>query len=338
MSHTFSAPAPLELASLPVELLFKVLLSLRADGLARASRVCRAWQGLVVTAARERLLALRGPAAAGTTPHGPSLLCSLSAAEDLTRRIGRRADGNGKQPWRGQTWRDEWVKIRREELVLQGNELEDIVVETTETTLPRFRQEVEWLVQSGWEGCDAKAYTLLVYMGRGALGAALRVGSRRYAASTHALTGLLLSRAGQGELPPTCFCNLSGRWGLSEEDPAWGALSAAGAAPGASFIATTVSGGLVANDHTFADGRGLRIPIFCAHGVEYQLQDAAVVAFVSRPPSREGWHALVQTTPTGFSLPPLARVTLVSVLEAGEWAANGHRVCQRCYTVSVSYA
>ena len=170
--------------------------------------------------------------------------------------------------------------------------------------------------------------------------------STRFSASTYALTdGLLWQRVAlPDQVAPTCYCNLTGLWGLMEEDPIWENLRSPDNhvpqfVPGFQLgTASAVSGGILADNQSLPDGRGLRIPIFGQDGVVYTLQDSAIVAFESAPPSHEGWHSLVQTTPTGYSLPPLSTLTLVALHEAGSWTANGHVVQQRCYVVRCTYA
>ena len=54
---------------------------------------------------------------------------------------------------------------------------------------------------------------------------------------------------------------------------------------------------------------------------------------LSASPNQSG-----QTSPTGFALPPLARVTLVDVRAPGEWASpDGKAVSRTCFVCRVCY-
>lgn len=67
---------------------------------------------------------------------------------------------------------------------------------------------------------------------------------------------------------------------------------------------------------------------------------APLVCFLSDfVSSGDTLRTLVQTSPIGYALPPLARVTLVGVLAAGEWRApDGQQMWRQCFCVRVSAA
>ena len=50
-----------------------------------------------------------------------------------------------------------------------------------------------------------------------------------------------------------------------------------------------------------------------------------------------GLHSLVNVSGGTFALPPLAKVTLESVQEAGAWEVRGLRVQRRLFIVRVSF-
>ena len=54
------------------------------------------------------------------------------------------------------------------------------------------------------------------------------------------------------------------------------------------------------------------------------------------PAQLELLRSLIQTSPTGYVLPPLATVTLLEVHAVGEWCFKGVPIWRRCYSVRVS--
>ena len=79
------------------------------------------------------------------------------------------------------------------------------------------------------------------------------------------------------------------------------------------------------------------MPLQRLGSVACELTDGPVVCFES---SNDGCllRSLIQTSPTGFALPPLARVTLVDVRAPGEWASpDGKAVSRTCFVCRVCY-
>ena len=70
------------------------------------------------------------------------------------------------------------------------------------------------------------------------------------------------------------------------------------------------------------------MPLQRLGSVACELTDGPVVCFES---SNDGCllRSLIQTSPTGFALPPLARVTLVDVRAPGEWASPDGKAMSR---------
>ena len=80
------------------------------------------------------------------------------------------------------------------------------------------------------------------------------------------------------------------------------------------------------------------MPLQRLGSVACELTDGPVVCFESVADGAL-LRSLIQTSPTGFTLPPLARVTLVGVRQPGEWLApDGKAVGRICFVVRVCYA
>ena len=238
-----------------------------------------------------------------------------------------------------------------------------------------FKTSIQWAVDHiGWSRELAEAYVLLFNNSRGACGAGIRgttfpygpdgpnewtISRDIFAASAHLMCHALRTAAVRGwaheptVCPPPAYANLQGDWSLVSCDPAWERLLLGrrgdGSDPpveaGLTFVTSAVTGADVASAHTFPNGRGIHVPITYDDGADghtcFELQDGPIVEFISRPASSEGFHALVQTANVranvAYDFPPFATVTLEAVLEPGKWRANGKRVQQRCFRVSVTY-
>jgi len=233
-----------------------------------------------------------------------------------------------------------------------------------------FATSIQWAVDNiGFSRELATAYTLLFNHTRGAVGAVMRgktpipwkivFPGKDDIASAHLMSRALRTAAvrawanAPSSCPPPAYANLEGEWSLVSCDPAWRVLLLGGhghghghgrgrrVGVGHSFVTSAVTGADVANGDTFPDGSGIHVPITYDDGADgftrFELQDGPVVEFVSRPPDRRGFHALVRTAEVAYDLPPFATVTLEAVLEPGRWRANGKRVQQRCFRVSVTY-
>ena len=204
-----------------------------------------------------------------------------------------------------------------------------------------YARSIAWKELSGWPPDTAVSTTLLAGCGSGALARAMRERSRRFAASTHALTRGLTSRAWANAAsarapPPDAFACLGGEFGLATDDPAWLALCRE-APVGTRFTTGAVALTMAANGNSFPDDRGFRCPVNERGVVRYELRDSDVVRLRSRPADGSGCRALVATDEEVFRLPLLARVTLESVEPPGAWRANGVAVQRWLFTVVVDY-
>ena len=170
------------------------------------------------------------------------------------------------------------------------------------------------------------------------LAAAVRDRSDRYAASTHLVCEVLAERAKQmTEAAPLLYVNLTGKFGLATDDPAWKALTQPGASAGLGFVTNGVFLALTATSGCFPDDKGYYAYVNIAGKYRWDLQDSDVVCFRSAAADADGYHSLVRTGWTGYEMPPLATVTLEKVEEPGEWEVCGHKVQRRLFTVSVTY-
>lgn len=306
-----------------------------------ASRTSRAWRELAPCVVADFLVA-RG---IELPDCHPSPLRAVHTYERLELAIGKvPAQRTWRTEWNGLCWlqalKDE-PEATRDAAQMWGNLLGVPTMVTIEETLPNYATEIGWLLARGWSREAAECHTLLFNVCRGAIGEALRLGDRRCVASVYAQLRALGARTAELEtVAPTVYCNLNQTWGLVETDEAWQTLLRSDVPIGHRFVTYAVAGGETAGPLTFPDGRGVRVPIHYPDptGTIYELQQSPIVAFVSRPSNAVALRSLVQSTPTGFDLPPLATVELVHVAAPGEWRANGRRIRQRCFTVHVEYA
>ena len=140
---------------------------------------------------------------------------------------------------------------------------------------------------------------------------------------------------------PDVYKDLGGTYGLVVVDPAWGMLDTSEPpAIGTSFVTTAM---LEASASPLCvSAEGFCTPVNNQGRIEYHPQETAVVRFCSAAADRAGAHSLVPTALTEeemeYDLPPLSRITLQRVDEAGSWQAYGVTVNQRLLTVSVAFA
>ena len=71
--------------------------------------------------------------------------------------------------------------------------------------------------------------------------------------------------------------------------------------------------------------------------MEYVLQEADVVCFRSEPEDGYGYHSLLHTGGSGYTMPPLASVVIERVQRPGEWVVNGHVIQRTLYTARFTY-
>ena len=134
-------------------------------------------------------------------------------------------------------------------------------------------------------------------------------------------------QAQSSRLPPDCYCNLQGSFGLATEDAAWNILLEKEKC-GLSFQTKGLALAHANHKEFTADGML----------VGDELQESDVVCFVSAPEDAGGLHTMVRTSANPeFALPPLATVTLQDVEEPGEWKVGGQSVNRRLFIVTVCH-
>ena len=249
----------------------------------------------------------------------------------------------GKKP-EGRTWREEWADAYMERFKLEGydyndrSEFEAGGSLSIEKCIKDMAANIKWKVDHGWPQEQAEAYQVIGACLAAPLAAAVRERSDRYAASTHVVCDALAQRAKQmTEAAPLVYVNLTGKFGLATDDPAWEALMQPGASAGLGFVSNGVVMASPATARTFPDDKGY-YKCFNRDGKEtFELQDSDVVCFRSAAADADGYHSRVQPSGGAYDLPPLATVTLEKVEQPGEWEVCGHKVQRRLFTVSVSY-
>ena len=292
-----------------------------ARDLAKHHIVSRSWHA----AARREIslrLAGRGDASA-----------ALRGVEILEERVGPR-------PARG--WRDTWAELNYAKYL----RIDPSVVPVREALLAHWRgrplhgelaqvrASIDWKVQHGWSRTLAEAYTLIMTHFKGALGDSIREASREFSAAIHLLRDACSLRAPLEAVAPDAYTDLDGTYGMKTNDPVWGAL-VPGAAPGVSFITHAP---LEASAHARClSDAGFAAAVVIGTGIDYAPMDSDIVRFRSRARAGGKHRSLVRTAETSserqFDLPPLSRVTLQSIEEAGSWTEFGVTPNRRLYTV-----
>ena len=159
---------------------------------------------------------------------------------------------------------------------------------------------IKWKVDNGWPRKQAEAYTVISAGLQAPLAAAVRERSKRYEASMHVVCEALAQQAKQMTQPaPLVYINLTGKFGLATQDPAWQALLQPGASAGVSFV---TNGLVVASQpyaKTFPDDKGYYMCVNSDGKETFQLQDSDIVCFRSAPADADGYHSLVQVAGAG---------------------------------------
>ena len=252
------------------------------------------------------------------------------------------------------TWHNEYVDAWMERCDLTGfsyprSDFEAGGDTSIEQTIEDLAPTCKWKLDEGWPRKQAEAYTLITCALKAPLAAAMRdrsdpdpavrARSERYAASTRIVCEAIAQRAKQmTEAVPLLYCNLTGKFGLATDDPAWAALTQPGASAGLGFVTNGAVMTSAANANTFPDDKGFCVAASAGGKMTFQLQDSDVVCFRSAAADADGYHSLVQVGGVAYDLPPLATVTLEKVEQPGEWEANGHKVQRRLFTVRVTYS
>ena len=105
----------------------------------------------------------------------------------------------------------------------------------------------------------------------------------------------LAQRAKQMTQPaPLVYVNLTGRFGLATQDPAWQALLQPGASAGLSFVTNGLVMAAQPTANTFPDDNGYYVPVNPNGKITVELQDSDIVCFQSAPSDADGYHSLVR--------------------------------------------
>lgn len=263
---------------------------------------------------------------------------TLHSLERLEARVGPCPQGR--------RWWEEWPTMRATEALLTTGNLVDPRTFTSGGThsikalLRHYAAGLQWMVDAGWSPLHSSTAMLLLACGSAAIGRSIRRDSSDFAASAHALSDALRQRAWAiTTAAPPAYASIEGTFGLAAADAAWLELLDEGVEPGHSFV---TSAPLQAAIHP------TRLPDPAGGGPVHRVVSAAcelrvggpLVCFLSEQPPSSGaaLHTLLQTSPIGFALPPLATITLVATHEPGEWhnGQPGGAIWRRCFCVKVS--
>ena len=137
---------------------------------------------------------------------------------------------------------------------------------------------------------------------------------------------------------PDAYTDLDGTYGMKTNDSAWAALTP-DAAPGVSFV-THAPLEASAHPRCLSDA-GFSAAVVLNTGIDYAPMDSDIVRFRSRGRAGGKHRSLVRTAATPserqYDLPPLSRVTLERIDEAGSWTEFGRMPHRRLYTVVVEF-
>ena len=304
-----------------------------AKDLGKAQVVSRGWQA---AARREVTLRTTGRVL-NVFSEKPAYLRSI---ELLDAVVGPKPAGS---------WRDRWPELQYAKF-LRVDELlalhaPDAVIQlfrdnihVIEAELAKIRESIDWKVESGWPRTLAEDYTLIMTHFKAALGDSVAEASRDFAAAVHLLRDALTLRAPLEAVAPDAYTDLDGTYGMKTNDSAWAALTP-DAAPGVSFV-THAPLEASAHPRCLSDA-GFSAAVVLNTGIDYAPMDSDIVRFRSRGRAGGKHRSLVRTAATPserqYDLPPLSRVTLERIDEAGSWSEFGRTPNRRLYTVVVEF-
>lgn len=323
---------------LPEDVVSAILMFCTPSDLARAKCACRSWSSLVAMVCHR---------------HCPgSTLRQLAAEERLRSRIGTRP---------ARLWSSEWGDLLAEDFRLRGfpgptpHEIA-LGEHSIEVMLRALSLPISWLKEAGWTAAHAEPATLLGFCGRAALGRALCERRSAYASCMHLLHDVFTARARALDMiAPQAYRNLSGNGGLVTDDPAWNVLcdldldslerDVDGYLVGDSSMKIVTSALVLADTSplNFASDAGYSVLTWAPDAtgggatMEYVLQESDVVCFRSEATDGRGYHSLLHTGGSGFTMPPMASVVIERVQRSGEWVANGHAIRRNLFTARFTY-
>lgn len=133
------------------------------------------------------------------------------------------------------------------------------------------------------------------------------------------------------------YASLHGIFGLATTDRAWNALLDDNAQPGLRFVSSTVVQASTDAPTSFPD-MSTSVPIHRLCSVPCELHNGPIVCFVSTGAHGGRFRSLIQTSPMGCHLPPMATITLQSILEPGNWEVDRVTCLRKCFVVEVAFA
>ena len=338
VEELFIASAAAKLTRPATRLANDVLLLIATRGTARdlgkAQIVSRGWQA----AARREVTLRTAGRVLNVFAEKPAYLRSI---EVLDAVIGPKPAGS---------WRDRWPELqyakflRVDESLALLHDRETVLqlfranIHVIDAELAKIRESIDWKVESGWPRTLAEDYTLIMTHFKAALGDSVRDMSDHFAAAVHLLRDALTLRAPLEAVAPDAYTDLDGTYGMKTNDGAWAALTP-DAAPGVSFV-TRAPLEASAHPRCLSDA-GFSAAVVLNTGIDYAPMDSDIVRFRSRGRAGGKHRSLVRTAATPserqYDLPPLSRVTLERIDEAGSWTEFGRTPNRRLYTVVVEF-
>ena len=305
-----------------------------AKDLGKAQVVSRGWQA---AARREVTLRTTGRVL-NVFSEKPAYLRSIEVLDAI---VGPKPAGSWRDRWPELQYAkflrvdESWAGLQHRETVIQFFRDNIHVIEAE---LAKIRESIDWKVESGWPRTLAEDYTLIMTHFKAALGDSVSEASRDFAAAVHLLRDALTLRAPLEAVAPDAYTDLDGTYGMKTNDSAWAALTP-DAAPGVSFV-THAPLEASAHPRCLSDA-GFSAAVVLNTGIDYAPMDSDIVRFRSRGRAGGKHRSLVRTAATPserqYDLPPLSRVTLERIDEAGSWTEFGRMPHRRLYTVVVEF-
>lgn len=353
-SSRSSPPSLSPLLGLPEELTALIVVRLDGRSLGVLGSVCHSLRTLAWAAAQDAMRRLqpdlfrrkegaglgsapvRSAAAADEGSAEPHWARSLHAIELLQAAVGPRPT----HPW----WQ-EWAAMRMEEARITSHHGVVVVADVASylpggersigSLLRQYAGGLSWMLDAGWPLTHAASTMLLLACGSSAIGYSIRQRTPQFAASAHMLADALRQRAWSisTSVPPT-YASIEGVFGLASADPGWSELLRADVTLGYSFVTTApVQASL--NPTRLPESEGYIEPVHRIGSAACELRvGGPLVCFLSDWGGRgDNLRTLVQTSPIGFALPPIATITLVAVHEPGTWQSDGQVMWRRRFCV-----
>ena len=367
------------LIALPVELQHLILHECSARTLAKAACCCQAWRVATPLLAVERLRSARFRLDADDIPLTRALR-ALSGPERLACHLNERPTSKEKgwrEEWPSLRMRQAYLLAsskgpeRALQFTRQINALggwEGIKVSfaaggiysVDSEICGAYAASIAWKTDRlGWPRARAEEVSLLASRAGAALTSAILTGRNgtaaaaapEFSASAWTLSAALWERAwrsaAEGRVAPPCYAHLWGEFGLATEDDSWRKLVSKSSTLGDTIVTCGFATAMMANENSFPrPSLGYHMPVVGSQGpTQYELVDSDLVCFLSEPANNGACRSLLAADDAVYRLPPFTEVTLVRVLEPGEWAVHGRwelsererQVQRRCFEVTVAF-